>query len=214
MEEREDKSIREYLKLYLYYILIAILSILSIVVFPILGAAGTDVSHAIQNAFPNDAIGWLFWSIARGLIVVLNMLIFTNFLQQAKVNVRDDAKYKEANEILSRCKSKEYAPRSPKAYLGKTYATKGLTLAVTTGVSLFGIGSALLNYDYMLLIATVFTVIISIIFGIMTMKKVEIYYTGEFYDYAKLKEKNKTLKEEINKCLQSMESNIEIYKSK
>lgn len=213
MEEKEEKSIREYLKLYIYYILIAVLSLVSIVVFPILGAVGTDVSHALKSAFPNDTIGWVFWGIARLLIIVLNMLIFTNFLHQAKVNVKDEEKYKQANEILSKCKSKDYIPRSPKEYLGKTYATKGLILAITTGISLFGIGSAILNYDYMLLIATVFTVIMSIIFGVMTMKKVEVYYITEYYDYAKSRE-NKINKGDIEKCLHTMEKNIEIYKNK
>ena len=48
------------------------------------------------------------------------------------------------------------------------------------------------------------------------MKKAEIYWTTMYLDYANMVESNmnKLNKKEINKCLQSMISNIEILKNK
>lgn len=214
MDELAEKSknLREQLKLYTYYILIAILSLLSVIVFPILNSTAD-----ISDTFPKDPTGWVMYCLIRVLVVVMNMLIFTNFLQQSKLNVKDEVNYKRANQILGRCKPKDYHPRSPKQYLTKEYTVKGAFLVVGTVASLFVIGNAIINYDYMLLIATVFSVIISIVFGIMTMRKAEIYYVSEYLDYALLIEKKlnqKVTRKEIEECLQSMEKNTEILKSK
>lgn len=205
-----NSNIREVLRLYIYYILIGVISLLSVVVFPILGAGGTDLSNSVAATFPNTKMGWILWIVVRILIVILNMLIFTLFIQQSKVNVKDEPNYKLANEILVRHKPKEYRPRSPSRYLSGVYSSKGISLVFTTAASLFAIGNAVINYDLMLLVATVFTVIISISFGIMTMKKCEVYYITEFLDYAKEIERNKINKGDIKTCLQSMINNIEI----
>lgn len=185
-----NEELKNKLRIYTYYILIAILSLLSVVVFPILNSTAN-----IANTFPKDPTGWTMYILIRALVVLMNMLIFTNFLAQAKLNVKDDSNFKKANEILCRCKGKEYHPRSPQKYLGQTWAVKGSFLIVTTIASLFVIGNAILNYDYMILIATIFSVIVSIVFGIMTMRRVELYYVGEYLDYALSIEKEKEIEE-------------------
>ena len=63
-------------------------------------------------------------------------------------------------------------------------------MALTTVASLFVIGSAILNYDYMILIATTFSVVTTIVMGIIQMRKTELYYTTEYYDYANYIEKS------------------------
>ena len=176
-EKMEEWKVK--LKQYTYYILIAALSIISLIVFPMLGS-----SAEINNTFPTDEIGWTTYIIIRCIVVLMNMLIFSNFLLQAKVNISEDESYKAANEILGKIKPKNYKPRSPSQYLWKTYLTKGTILIITTICSLFVIGNAILNYDYMILIATIFTVITSIIFGVMSMRRTELYYTSEYLDYA------------------------------
>ena len=120
----------------------------------------------------------------------MNLTIFTSFIQQAKVNIKDNPNYLKANEILQRHHPKEYRPRSESKYLGQTYTTKGISLALTTVASLFVIGSAILNYDYMILIATTFSVVTTIVMGIIQMRKTELYYTTEYYDYANYIEKS------------------------
>ena len=202
---------KEQLKLYTYYILIAIISALSVIVFPLLNSSGD-----IVDTLPKTAIEIVWYIVIRVLIVVMNLLIFSNFLAQAKINVKDDENYKTANKILGRCKPGDYRPLSPAQYLAKTYLIKGTTIVITTVASLFTIANAILRYDYMILIATVFTVLLAIVLGIMTMKKAEIYWTTMYLDYANMVESNmnKLNKKEINKCLQSMISNIEILKNK
>ena len=210
----EEKNIKEYIKLYIYYILIAIISTLSIVVFPILGAGGNGAD--ITASFPTTTVGWTLWIIVRVMIIVLNTLIFTNFLQQAKLNIKDNENYKKANNILLKYKSEVYAPRSPKDYLKGMYISRGIGLTITTIASLFAIGNAVLNYDYMLLIATIFTVIMSVVFGIMTMKRVEIYYITEYYDYALnieiIKNKKNKNVEEVIDVFNNFNKNMEDYK--
>ena len=197
---------KEALKQYIYYILISILSLLSIIVFPMLNSTAN-----IVDTFPKDPTGWVMYILIRFLVVVMNILIFANFLQQSKINVKDHPNYIRANEILGRCKSKDYNPRGPKQYLNQVYATKGIMLALMSVVSLFVIGNAIMRYDYMVLIATVFSVIMAVVFGIMSMKRAEIYYIGEYLDYAIKVEQNfnKITKGDIEECLHLMVNKLE-----
>ena len=184
------------LKQYTYYIIIAVISLLSLIIIPLIG---TDLPD-IKAAFPSDAIGWCLYIGERILVIIMNFIIFDSFVKQARINIKDDDNFKKANEILAKNKPKEYRPKSEKKYLSEIYLKKGTSLVITSVMSLFVIGTAILNYDYMLLIATTFSVISCIVFGILTMKKVELYYTGEYYDYAltQIKEE-KCTKSEIMK---------------
>ena len=178
----ETKTIKEQLRQFTYYIIIAAISLLTIVVFPLIGSGS---SITIEECFPTTQVGWIIYIIERVLVIVMNLTIFTSFIQQAKVNIKDNPNYLKANEILQRHHPKEYRPRSESKYLGQTYTTKGISLALTTVASLFVIGSAILNYDYMILIATTFSVITTIVMGVIQMRKTELYYTTEYYDYAR-----------------------------
>lgn len=179
-------------KQYTGYILIVSLSVISLVVFPMLGS-----NVNIDNVFPKNTIDWIIYIATRVLITITNMLIFTNFIQQAKLNVQDNENYIKAREILQQNKVDNYKPKSPAEYLSKTYLVKGGSLILGSITSLFTIGSALLTYDIMILFATIFTVIMSVICGVMTMQKTELYYTYEYLDYAKMIEKE--LKDDNNK---------------
>ena len=184
------------LKQYTYYIIIAVISLLSLIVIPLIGTDLPDV----KAAFPSDSIGWCLYIGERILVIIMNFIIFDSFVKQAKINIKDDENFKKANEILAKNKPKEYRPKSEKKYLSEIYLQKGTSLVITSVMSLFVIGTAILNYDYMLLIATTFSVISCIVFGILTMKKVEVYYTGEYYDYALTQIKEETcIKSEIMK---------------
>ena len=183
----ETKTIKEQLRQFTYYIIIAAISLLTIIVFPLIGS-GSSIS--IEQCFPTTQVDWIIYIIERVLIIVMNLTIFTSFIQQAKVNIKDNPNYLKANEILQHHHPKEYIPRSESKYLGQTYTTKGISLALTTVASLFVIGSAILNYDYMILIATTFSVVTTIVMGIIQMRKTELYYTTEYYDYANYIEKS------------------------
>ena len=204
----ETKTIKEQLRQFTYYIIIAAISLLTIVVFPLIGSGS---SITIEECFPTTQVGWIIYIIERVLVIVMNLTIFTSFIQQAKVNIKDNPNYLKANEILQRHHPKEYRPRSESRYLGQTYTTKGISLALTTVASLFVIGSAILNYDYMILIATTFSVITTIVMGVIQMRKTELYYTTEYYDYANYIEKSQTRLNEEQENRTEEQGNIDIH---
>lgn len=205
MEDNERELLKLKFKQGIYYILVVVLSLTALIVFPMLDSS----SITFKNAFPTTPTGWFIWALERTLIVVMNLLILTLFIKQARVNVKENANYKKAVEILERTKPKEYKPISPKAYYSKTYARKGTSLAFTTLASLFAIGDAVINYNYLLLIATAVTVIFAVTFGVVSMKDTEIYLTSDYLTWAEFIEKEKQIK-----CLQSMENNLGTLKNK
>ena len=188
----------------MYYILTALLSIVSIIVFPMLD----NSKLTFRDAFPNNPTAWTLWIIERALIVFMNIMIMSNFILQARNNVKENANYKKANEILNKNKPKNYKPRSPAQFLSKIYVHKGIMLTISALASLIAIGEAAINYNYLLLIATAVTIIIAITFGYISMKSTEEYWTNEYLDYAIYVE------EERNKCLKSETENSEVSKNK
>ena len=206
MEDKEFNDIKLKLKQGVYYILVALLSTTALIVFPMLDSS----SLTFKDAFPHTPTGWTLWCIERILIVVMNLLILTLFVKQARVNVRDDENFKKANEILASFKPKQYKPISPAQHYSKLYARKGVTLAITTLASLIAIGDAIINYNYLLLIATAVTILLAIVFGIVSMKDTELYLSTDYLTWAESIKKEK----EEAKCLKSMDTNSEIYKNK
>ena len=90
------------LKKYLYYGLVGVISFIMLVFLPMLGSE-TEMGFK----FPNTTSGWLIYILSKIVVSVMNVLIFYCFMEQAKVNVRDDPHYKEANEILQKILDKK-----------------------------------------------------------------------------------------------------------
>ena len=206
MEDKELTDIKLKLKQGVYYILVALLSITALIVFPMLDSS----SLTFKDAFPHTPTGWTLWCIERILIVVMNLLILTLFVKQARANVKDNENFKKANEILASFKPKQYKPISPAQYYSKLYARKGITLAIATLASLIAIGDAVINYNYLLLIATAVTILLAIVFGIVSMKDTELYLSTDYLTWAESIKKEK----EEAKCLKSMDTNLETCKNK
>ena len=215
MNENNEFDINEIkmkMKNGIYYILTALLSIVSIIVFPMLD----NSNLTFKDTFPTTATGWTLWIIERVLIIVMNLLILNNFVLQARRNIKDNDNYIQANKILDKYKPKGYKPQSPSQYMSRMYLKKGGSLIITAAASLITIGEAAVNYNYLLLIATVVTIVFAIVFGVVAMHNTEMYWTTEYLDYAHMIEdnRNKIEEKEIKQCLQSMECNIETCKSK
>ena len=205
MEDKELTDIKLKLKQGVYYILVALLSITALIVFPMLDSS----SLTFKDTFPCTSTGWTLWCIERILIVVMNLLILTLFVKQARVNVKDDENFKKANEILASFKPKQYKPISPAQYYSKLYARKGVTLAITTLASLIAIGDAIINYNYLLLIATAVTILFAIVFGVISMKDTELYLSTDYLTWAE-----SIKKEKEEKCLKSTDTNLGTCKNK
>lgn len=119
------------------------------------------------------------------IVAAINVLIFHSFVQQAKLNIKDDKKFIEANDILARNKAKEYVPRSPDKFLRNAYAKKGTTIFVTSGLTTVAFTQAMLTFDYITMLTYLFTIVMGLVFGVMQMYKTMDYWTGEYLDYAK-----------------------------
>lgn len=201
------------IKKYLYYGLVAVISLVVLIFVPMIGS-DTELGFAL----PKTPAAWAIYIVTKLLIATLNVLIFYCFMEQAKINVRDNEDYKKANEILKKIRIKEIIPRSPNKWNTQQWTTKGVTIFLSTALSTIALTNAILTYDYMSLLTYLLVITMGVIFGILQMKSAEAYWTNEYYQYAlyyqDLISQKKITKKEIDKCLQSMENNLEILKSK
>lgn len=172
---------------YLYYFLIGIISFIALVFLPMLGTEvglGWDV--------PDTTVGWVVWVAIRLAISVINILLLDCFRKQAKMNVRNNEKFIEANEILLKVGSKVKKPRSPGRYNAEIWGKKGTSIFFSSLLATVALTQALLMYDWISMLTYLFTITMGIVFGVIQMKNDEIYWTEEYYSYAI------TLKEDIN----------------
>lgn len=178
---------KEQLKQYTYYLIIGLVSLFALAFLPMLGSqVGTEWTY------PDTPVGRVVWWTTKIIMSMLNILIFRSFMEQAKINIKDNDNYKAANEILSKVRIKEYKPRSPKKWNCEQYSFKGATIFISTTLATISLTQAILSFDYVSMLTYLFTITMGIIFGILQMKKAELYWTQEYYDYAKLiKEKYK-----------------------
>lgn len=189
-DDNVGKITSDALRLRLYYILIGVVSLIALGFLPFLGS-----EIGLEWNIPNTTVGWIVWVGARIIIAVINVLIYYCFMEQAKLNVRDNASYKKANELLAKCTQKEVTPRSPRKWNAQQYGKKGTTLFITSGLATVALSQAILTFDWVSLLTYLFTVVIGIVFGVVQMKQAEIYWTTEYYDFAVLYTTNKETEE-------------------
>lgn len=225
IEQRD--SVKQSLKQGMYYIIIAVISFISVVFLPMLGS-----TLGLGWKLPDTTAGWVVWGASRAIVATINVLLFHSFMEQAKLNIKDDEHYKEAQDILVKVKKKEHKPKSPAQWNAAQYGKKGVSIFLASAMSVVAIGQAVLSYEWATALAYLFTLGMGIIFGIMQMKKAENYWTTEYYEYALMKKRmeeeqqiaeqseqtNKTeenavteqiIKEEQEECSQSETKNLE-----
>ena len=171
---------------YLYYILIGVLSFISLVFLPMLGS-----ELGMSFNFPTTTAGWFVYITSQLIAAVINVLIFHSFICQAKLNIKDNENYKRAVEILRANKEKAYIPRSLAQLNRKEYGLKGVTIFLGSILATVAIGEAILTYNYVKLISYLLVIIMGIIFGVLEMKKYEEYYITEYLDYAEMIERQR-----------------------
>lgn len=172
---------------YQNYILIGIISVVSLFFLPMIGS-----SVGLAFILPNTAAGWIVYITSKLLVAALNVVIFHCFILQAKVNVKNNPHFIEANEIMrTLIIDKELAPRSPRQYFASTYGKKGTIVFITTVLAAIGLTQAVLTFNWISMLTYLFTILMGLIFGILQMNQTEIYWTEEYYKYAK-EEQRKT----------------------
>ena len=182
IEQRD--SVKQSLKQGMYYIIIAVISFISVVFLPMLGS-----TLGLGWKLPDTTAGWVVWGASRAIVATINVLLFHSFMEQAKLNIKDNEHYKEAQDILVKVKKKEHKPKSPAQWNAAQYGKKGVSIFLASAMSVVAIGQAVLSYDWPTALAYLFTLGMGIIFGIMQMKKAENYWTTEYYEYALMKKR-------------------------
>ena len=178
---------------YLYYILVGVISFLALAFLPMLGS-----SQDISWGLPQTSAAWAVWIVSRVAASVLNVLIYHCFIRQGELNTRQNEDRQKAEKMLNKLdKNKEKKPIGPAKFLARQYIRKVPMIAASTFLSLLAFGPALLMFDFVVLIVYLFSVIISIVFGILEMKHVEEYYTVGLLEYAEWRVKNEKDMEEI-----------------
>lgn len=192
---------------YLYYFIIGIISFVSLVFLPMLGS-----TMGLGWNIPNTTVGWIVWVATKLLVAILNVLIFYSFMQQAKINIKDNERYVEANNILRTIKVKDYIPRSPREWNIKQYSTKGVSIFFSTAMATVALSQAILTFDWISMLTYLFNVILGLIFGVIQMKTAEDYWTDEFWKYAKMVEEEyhtgKVRKTDIINCINNLKQYI------
>lgn len=164
-----------------YYVIIGVISMVALFFLPMIGSEA-----GLAWKVPTTTAGWIVYVVSKLLVATINILIFHCFILQAKINIQDDVKYIEAIKILD-----EVLPlntddfRSPSEYFKSTYGKKGLTIFVTSVLSAVGLTQAVLTFDWISMLTYFFTILMGVIFGVLQMNQTEIYWTSEFWRYAK-----------------------------
>lgn len=186
-------SIKEKWRLYQNYVIIGILSLISVFFLPMLG---TEVGLAFK--VPDTFTGICIWFLTKLCIVAINMMLLDQFIKQAKVNIKDNERFIEADlYYTSKYEEEEYLPL-PKEYLSKLYKNKGITSSITSALSVFGLTSAILTFDWVSMLTYLFTIVFGIIFGWITMNNVEEYWTVTYYRrYLRDKAKDEKAKRDL-----------------
>lgn len=188
----------------IYYIIIAIISFITVAFLPMVGS-----TVGLQWNLPDTTVGWIVWTVTRLVISIINVLLFYSFMEQAKLNVKDNERYIQANEILLKSKKKEHEPKSPSKWQAEQYGKKATKIFLGSAMSVVAFGQAILSYDWVSMLSYLFTLAMGLIFGVMQMKKAEAYWTTEYYAYALKKQESELLEEKQEECLQSETKNLE-----
>ena len=164
---------------WMYYFVVGIVSLIALCFLPFIGS-----SVGLGWNTPNTVVGWIVWVAVKLIVATLNVLIFHCFMEQAKINVKDNKNYIEGREILRVADEKEFIPKSPKEWNRNQYGKKGATIFITTALSTVALTQAILSFDWMSMLTYLFTIVMGLIFGVLQMKTAEEYWTNEFWQYA------------------------------
>lgn len=178
-------------RIYQNYAIIALLSFVSVFFLPMLGS-----SVGLELNIPTTAVGWVVYIITKLCIVVINMLMLDQFIKQAKVNVRDNERFTKADEYFNKSDEIEEEILPPKQFLSHLYRNKMVSCLIMSILGVFGLSQAILTFDWVSMLTYLFTIIMGLIFGWISMNRVEDYWVNDYYKLYKRDELNKLNKKE------------------
>ena len=178
---------KNYISMYRNYIIIGILSILAVFFLPMLGSTA-----GLKFNIPDTVAGWTVYIITKLCIVTINILIFDQFMKRAKINVRENEYFKKAEEILFE-KEDEEDPLPAEFYIKKMYKSKMATTVIFTILGVFGFTNAILTFDWISMLSYIFTIVMALVFGWISMAEAENIWIEKHYKYALKLKKEKEL---------------------
>lgn len=171
---------------YRNYFIIGILAAMAVFFLPMLGS-----SVGLAFVIPNTVAGWIVYVSTKLCIVVINLLIYDQFMKRAKINVRDDPHFKEAERILFEADDDVAEALPASYYIKRMYRSKMTTTAVFTILGVFGFTNAILTFDWVSMLSYTFTIIFALVFGWIAMGEAELVWIEQHYKYAKRVERER-----------------------
>jgi CHASE2 domain-containing sensor protein len=191
----EERTWRDYIN----YFIVALVSVVALAILPFIGS---EVGLAV--VIPTTTIGWIVFVATKCIVVAINLAIFHCLTGQAKINVRGNPRYVEAQRLLHEIEDKTAKVLSPKEYFRKMRLTKYTTTTLGSLASVLSLGYAVLTFDLATFISYAITLCIGIVSGVLNMKEVEEFWTNDYYIYAvqqhqAIKQSNKETNNDNNK---------------
>jgi hypothetical protein len=183
------------LRLFKNYIIIAIVSLICLFFLPF-----TSSTVGMGFNVPDTVAGWVVYVANKLIVAAVNLLIFYCFCQQGKLNVKEDPRHIEANEILLKVTDeRQYKPKSPRQHNVEVYGGRGMTIFLTSILGTVSLTQAVLSFDWVTMLTYIFVITSGIIFGLIQMSIEEHYWTVEYLRYAKIIQSKQ--KGDYNVCL-------------
>ena len=180
------KDAKNLINQYRNYFIIGILAAIAVFFLPMLGT-----SVGLAFVVPNTVAGWIVYISTKLCIVVINLLIYDQFMKRAKINVRDDPKFIEAERILNEELDGIDDALPAAYYIRRMYRSKMTSTAIFTLLGVFGFTNAILTFDWVSMLSYTFTIIMALTFGWISMGEAELIWIEQHYKYAKRVEREK-----------------------
>ena len=181
----------------------AIMSIMYIIVIVILiiGFESHDLKNTILFSLINAVVGLIIMQFLKiqGISFAKNLPDNQKLIKEYYGTRTNDKKLKNINQYLISSTIRDVIVKG----IGLVISSVGIIYIVIQG-----------SHDYTLLLLAVVNLFLFISFGILSMNSSYEFYNNYHVPYMKEQLKYKISKGDINKCLQSMEKNIEILKNK
>ena len=176
-----SEALKKYRR-YQYYAIISVISFIAVFFLPFVGS-----ELGLEFQLPDTVAGWIVYVIGKLLVSTINILLFHCFVLQAKVNVKDDPAFLEAEKLLENIKPDNYTPMSPEERHKNIYTKKGVFLFITSVLSAVGLSNMVLNFSLVNFLTYLFTIVLGVVFGVLTMNEEEAYWTVDYLKYAQWK---------------------------
>lgn len=195
-EEKQSNS--NPLKENMNFIMIAMLSIMQVVL-----SCLSSINGSIQFIFPKTVWGWILLIAPKVATSVLGYMIWMNFFDKGKENGKKTEDYKKSIAILNEIqgKSDKYIINivNPLKWERDAKIKKGVKMVLMLLVTTFLISELIVAFNVSSLIASVLSILISMVYGFQMMNKAEEMFSEGFYSYAvymKIKYESESKQEE------------------